>query len=79
MRFFILLYVILAALVTVGCDPTWTLTFQDDFNGTALNPNYWNIADNYTHTDLELELYLADEVFVEDNYLILRTQKRYAS
>eukprot|EP01104_Vermistella_antarctica_P004960 TRINITY_DN15367_c0_g1_i1.p1 TRINITY_DN15367_c0_g1~~TRINITY_DN15367_c0_g1_i1.p1 ORF type:complete len:349 (+),score=51.04 TRINITY_DN15367_c0_g1_i1:68-1114(+) len=58
---------------------TWVLTWTDDFNGTAINTTNWNVANNYTHGDLELELYTGDEVYIEDDCLVLRTQKRNAT
>ena len=44
--------------------PQWTLTFEDDFDGAALNLSQWTVANNYTHGS-ELQLYLDDEVYME--------------
>ncbi len=45
----------------------------DEFDGPTLNTSNWTPADNFTHGDLELELYLASNVYVENDTLVLRT------
>ena len=44
----------------------WRLTFSDEFSGTALNTSIWTVADNYTHTSTELQLYVESAVCVAD-------------
>lgn len=61
------------------CDePGWAVTFQDDFDGKELNASSWTAINNVTHGPTEKQLYLADEVFVRDGALVLRTRKRRA-
>jgi beta-glucanase (GH16 family) len=62
-----------------ACDePGWVTTFQDDFDGPMLNASSWVAINNVTHGPAEKQLYLADDVFVRDGALVLRTRKRQA-
>lgn len=56
----------------------WTTVFYDDFSGPSLNATLWNVASNKTHGSQELELYLKDDVYLENGALVLRTQARQA-
>jgi beta-glucanase (GH16 family) len=57
-------------------DGVWSLVFEDLFSGPELNRSSWRVADNFTHGDQEWQLYLADEVYVQDGNLVIRTQAR---
>jgi beta-glucanase (GH16 family) len=60
----------------------WKLVWSDEFDGTQLNLSAWNVRTNETHCcgpfggTGELELYVPDEVSVEDGSLVLRTRHR---
>ena len=56
----------------------WAPVWFDSFEAPTLNPLLWNVADNYTHGNQELQLYLADEVFTEAGNLVIRTRSRKA-
>lgn len=53
----------------------WTLVWEDTFSGKDINASNWNVAHNFTHGDQELQLYMADDAYVEDGNLVLRTRK----
>ena len=69
---------VLAAPSEVLAAADWTLTFEDNFSGDSLNASYWNVAHNMTHGPEELQLYLADEVYLDGGDLVLRTRRRRA-
>ena len=61
------------------CDAAWKLTFEDEFD--TLDLSTWSVKDGYTHTwpdtdTTELQLYVKDEVFVENGSLVLQTRYR---
>jgi len=58
--------------------PGWQVTFEDEFEGDALDSKVWSVKSNGTHGPTEQELYTADEVWVEGGALVLRTRKREA-
>jgi beta-glucanase (GH16 family) len=57
-------------------DGEWQLVFEDTFSAPAINASAWRVLDNFTHGDKEWELYTAEDVYVEDGNLVLRTQAR---
>lgn len=57
----------------------YTPVFFDDFSSGALDLTRWNVWNNRTHGDKEWQLYLADEVYVENKQLVIRTQARDVS
>lgn len=58
-------------------DPTkWEVVFKDEFEGTKLDTKSWTPRNNMTHGSREYELYMADEVYLQAGYLLLRTRKR---
>ena len=57
----------------------WTPTYFDDFSMPTLDPTLWRVADNYTHGNQEWQLYLKDEVYIENGSLVIRTRSRNAS
>eukprot|EP01052_Picozoa_sp_SAG31_P010601 SAG31_NODE_584_length_13886_cov_96.615000_10_plen_1291_part_00 len=58
----------------VTAQDAWRLTFSDDFDGESLNSSRWSVADGGTHGANELELYLAEDVWVRDGYLTIQTR-----
>ncbi len=56
----------------------WRLTFEEEFEGEVLNASRWNVADQMRHGDEELQLYVKDEVYLENGDLVLRTRRREA-
>ena len=72
------LAVLLASAAASAASSEWILTFEDEFDGEALNTSRWNVADNMTHGPEELQLYVKDEVYLEKGNLVLRTRRRDA-
>eukprot|EP00505_MAST-04D_sp_SCG-Rhode-Island_P000675 Stramenopile-MAST_4_protein_675 len=70
----------LASVVTAvrAAGVQWELTWEDEFRGSVLNTTHWNVANNMTHGDKELQLYVADQVTVRDGTLVLTTTKTTA-
>ncbi len=68
----------LCVSMTTAADPTgdWKVIFQDNFTSPDIDTNLWNVANNYTHGSQEWQLYLSDEVYIEDGSLVLRTRVR---
>ena len=66
---------IIATAVAVSASE-WRMTFEDDFDGDMLNTSRWSVAHNMTHGPLELQLYVSDEVYLENGDLVLRTRRR---
>lgn len=65
-------------------DQRYELKFEDQFDGTSLNPNYWNIeygtGDQYGLNgwgNNELEYYQSDNVKVEDGLLKITAKREY--
>ena len=56
----------------------WQLKWEDNFDGESLNTEFWNVANNKTHGDKELRLYLAEQVSVSNGCLVLRRAPRCA-
>jgi beta-glucanase (GH16 family) len=63
----------LCCIVPSKC--VWIQTFNEDFDGSFLSSDLWNIADNYTHGDIESEaqLYVSSAVSLENGLLVLTT------
>ena len=57
-------------------DGDWSLVFEDTFSGSVLNRSSWRVANNMTHGSQEWELYLEDDVYVQNGNLVIRTQAR---
>jgi len=71
--------VLLVLLVNFFClsAAEYSLIFHDDFtSGSIPDPKNWNIWDNKTHGDKEWQLYLADEVYLENGAMVIRTRVR---
>ena len=54
---------------------SWELVWEDEFEKDTLQSEYWNIADNFTHGNRELQLYVKEQVSVRNGELILTTSK----
>mmetsp|Transcript_32813 Transcript_32813/g.75923 ORF Transcript_32813/g.75923 Transcript_32813/m.75923 type:complete len:323 (-) Transcript_32813:206-1174(-) len=55
-------------------EPAYRMVFSDEFDGTTLNTSTWTAADNFTHGNTELQLYVESAVAVADGVLRLTTQ-----
>ena len=57
-------------------DGSWVLTFEDDFNGTALDLSKWSPRNNESHcSPCELQLYKSERLAVVDGSLVITTQR----
>ena len=54
----------------------WTLIFDDEFNESTLDQTKWNVKNEASSANHELEYYVADDVSVSDGKLVLKTEKR---
>ena len=54
----------------------WKLVWYDEFNGSQLDTNKWNVLMRETSKHNELQYYIPDEVFVENGFLRVRSSKR---
>jgi beta-glucanase (GH16 family) len=68
----------IATNVSMCDDNDWHITFHEEFTGTQLNSSNWIALDNKTHGTTEKELYLANNVRVENGTLILTTKEQKA-
>ena len=58
-------------------DPSWELSWSEDFEGPSLNRSLWNVRANQSHCcPPELELYMPEAVTQHDGYLELRTWRQ---
>ena len=59
--------------------PGWKLTFQDEFDGNALNIQKWNPNDPWgRERNNELQAYVTNAFEVKDGILLIRAEKREA-
>ncbi|PIS30370.1 MAG: laminarinase [Candidatus Marinimicrobia bacterium CG08_land_8_20_14_0_20_45_22] len=54
----------------------WKLIWHDEFHGTSIDPNNWNILLRETSKHGELQYYLPDEVYIENDCLRIRSRVR---
>jgi beta-glucanase (GH16 family) len=54
----------------------WKLVWRDEFDGTALDTNKWNVLLREDSKHNELQYYLPDEVYLENGCLRLRSRIR---
>lgn len=54
----------------------WRLVWQDEFDGTKLDPGKWNVLLREHSKHNELQYYLPDEVYLENGCLRLRSRVR---
>lgn len=56
---------------------SYTLIWNDEFNGKELNNSKWTIENRHPQSrSEELEIYIPDEVYIENGDLVLRSQKK---
>ena len=55
---------------------TWTLVWNDEFDGGSLDTNKWEIEDDHPIKNNELEYYAPDEVYLQSGNLVLRSRQR---
>jgi beta-glucanase (GH16 family) len=62
----ILAFVLTASMSAFGQTPegSWNLEWSDEFNGSSLNTNSWNIQTGNLGVNNELQTYAADRVTV---------------
>jgi|GEM_PF-4848467 len=78
----LLLFTLSVAIVTSSFGekpPTrsgWKLIWRDEFHGTSIDPNNWNILIRETSKHGELQYYLPDEVYIENDCLRIRSRVR---
>ena len=56
--------------------PGWRLVWSDEFEGKRLDPAKWNILVREQSKHNELQYYVADDVYLENGCLRLRSRKR---
>ena len=66
-------------ILLLSAGAAWAPVWEDHFTAPALNPALWTVRNNMTHGTREWQLYLADEVFVQDGAMVIRTRSRNAS
>jgi beta-glucanase (GH16 family) len=54
----------------------WVVSFEDEFEHPELNQSNWVVFNNRTHGDVEKQLYMADEVQIENGSLVLTSRKQ---
>lgn len=59
---------------TPANDPHWELVWQDNFN--TLNTNIWKVQNNFDHWGVEHQVYIDDNVYIENGSLVLETKKQ---
>lgn len=64
----------LLAAATAANAPGWVLAWGDEFDEPAVNQSTWNVYANVSEGSNQIELYTADNVFVRDGSLVLRTR-----
>lgn len=67
---------VLAAQQPVRAPNGWTLVWQDEFNGQALDTTKWNVLLREQSKHDELQYYLPDEVYLERGALRIRSRER---
>ncbi|MDB6022114.1 MAG: Beta-glucanase/Beta-glucan synthetase [Pedosphaera sp.] len=69
----------LTGLAAPGDRPGWKLTFADEFNGSQLDTNKWNLQDPWgRERNLELQAYVKDAFETVDGILRIKAEKRPA-
>ena len=70
----------LLCIALISVDGAWELVWGDEFNEPSLNTSLWNVNANVSEgnpaTSNQIELYTADNVFLKDGHLVLRTIPR---
>jgi beta-glucanase (GH16 family) len=82
-RYFILLVLLIHMSVFGGSEPSakagWRITFQDEFDGKALDLSRWNPSDPWGHErNHELQAYITNAFEVKDGTLRICAEKKEA-
>ncbi len=62
--------------LTTDAPPAWDVIWNDEFNGSAVNTDRWNVADIHYNKNNELQYYAPDDVYIQNGNLVLRSQQR---
>ncbi len=73
MKYFLLFLIVFSYFLQSKCE--YQLVWSDEFSGTALDPNVWNIDTGDQWYNNELQSYSKNNVFVENGYLRLEARK----
>ncbi|KAB2947786.1 family 16 glycosylhydrolase [Candidatus Methanoperedens sp. BLZ2] len=82
---FMLIFIIFPIIIVIQIsispssqDPSgYTLVWNDDFNDKTLDTSKWSKENRHPQSlNNELEIYIPDEVYIEDGTLILRSEKK---
>ena len=65
-----------ASLAETSAPAGWKLVWQDEFNERELSPKKWNVLTREQSKHNELQYYVPDEVYIENDCLRLRSRKR---
>lgn len=72
MKFILYVFIFLNSLLLLGQtpsnDPHWELVWEDNFN--SLNTNIWYIQDNFDHYGGERQVFIDDNVYVQNGSLV---------
>lgn len=75
------LFILLLSFVFISCTNTTVILFEDNFDGTTLNLDYWNYEEGDGCPELcgwgneELQIYTKDAVSVKDGFLTIKAYK----
>lgn len=79
----ILIFIFLNSFLLFGQtpenDPHWQLVWQDLFNGPNINSNIWSVYNNYDHYGNEPQVFIDDNVFIENGYLVCKIKNEIYS
>ncbi len=56
--------------------PGWILVWQDEFKGNQVDTGKWRVENADLDKNAEWQYYSPDEVYLENGFLVLRSQKR---
>jgi beta-glucanase (GH16 family) len=65
-----------ASLAETSAPVGWKLVWQDEFNERELSPKKWNVLIREQSKHNELQYYVPDEVYIENDCLRLRSRER---
>ena len=77
-RVYALFVLYLLVKLVFSAEESWTLSLIDNFDGPSLNTSLWNVKNNQSHCcqlgKQELQLYIAEQVFVKNGFLNIQTR-----
>lgn len=65
---------LLALLAPALVSASWVLLWSDEFDAPTLNTSLWNVLNATSEGSNQIELYDADNVYVQNGSLVLRTR-----